>query len=58
MNPLLAVGAFVLIYGLASIGIAMAFRRGRIVLNILIWVVLMAAVAVIHFSSSFPSGVY
>jgi hypothetical protein len=50
----LVVGAFGLIYGLASIGIAKAFpcRGPRLVLNILAWIVLIAAAVAIRFSSS------
>jgi hypothetical protein len=54
VNALLVVGVFVFIYGLASIGIAMAFRDGstRMVLNILVWTVLMAAAVAIRLSGS------
>jgi hypothetical protein len=54
VNALLVVGVFVLIYGLASIGIAIAFRDGRtrLVLNILVWIVLIAAAVAIRLSGS------
>jgi hypothetical protein len=54
VNALLVVGAFGLIYGLASIGIAKAFpyRGPRLVLNILVWIVLIAAAVAIRLNSS------
>jgi hypothetical protein len=53
VNAWLGVGAFALIYGLASLGIAMAFRNGgtRLMLNILVWIALIAVGVAVHFSS-------
>jgi hypothetical protein len=54
VNRWLVIGAFGLIYLLASISIAKAFpfRGPRIVLNILVWIVLIAAAVAIRLSSS------
>jgi hypothetical protein len=54
VNTWLVIGAFGLIYVLASIGIAKAFpyRGSRLVFNILVWIVLIAAAVAIRLSSS------